>query len=509
VKRFTLALIPALAPLLFAACTTVGPDYHVPEHAAVKAPEANGPLAGIDHPAVSIAPVPDGWWRLYDDPRLDALVQEALAANTDMRVAAANLRRAIATYHEVEAENLPQAAVRAGAQRGRIAAEPLLHEEAIPVMNFGDVGFGVSYLIDFFGKLARADEAALAGAQASQAALDQARVVVAAETVRSYVEGCAASHELAVAEHQLALQERGVELTRKIVAAGRGQPLELLRAQSQADTLRAALPRLRAGQEAAAYRLAVMLGKPPTAAATSEYACHAIPKLAQPLPVGDGAALLKRRPDVRQAERELASATAQIGVATADLYPSISIGASAGFTGILEHLGQAQTAHWSVGPMITWNIPTSGTRARIHGIEAGSDAALAHFDGVVLKALRETDTALSAYTHELERNQSLRDARDKANEAARQNRLLYEAGRAPYLNSLDADRTLANNDAALAASDGQVAVDQINLFLALGGGWQNAPKVREQLATERSHAHADSHLESPSDAHADSNTSTH
>ena len=102
---------------------------------------------------------------------------------------------------------------------------------------------------------------------------------------------------------------------------------------------------------------------------------------------------------------------------------------------------------------------------------------LAHFDGVVLKALRETQTALSAYTHELERNQSLRSARDKADEAARQNRVLWQAGRSPYLQSLDADRTLANTDAALAASDAQVAMDQINLFLALGGGWQNAPAI--------------------------------
>lgn len=492
-KRVTLTLIPAMVPLLFAACTTVGPDYHVPEHATVKAPEANGPLAGTDHPAVSIAPVPNGWWRLYDDPKLDALVQQALAANTDLRAAAANLRRAISTYHEVEAENLPRAAVKASAERGLVAGETLLQEEKLPVANFGDVGFGVSYLIDFFGKLARADEAALGAAEASQAALDQARVIVAAETVRSYVEGCVATHELAVAEHQLALQERGVELTRKMLAAGRGQPLELLRAQSQADTLRAALPRLRAGREAAAYRLAVMLGKPPNAVATAEYACHAIPKLTQTLPVGDGAALLKRRPDVRQAERELASATATIGVATADLYPSVSIGASSGFTGVLEHLGQPQTAHWSFGPLITWNIPTSGTRARIHGREASADAALAHFDGVVLKALRETDTALSAYTHELERNQSLRDARDKADEAARQNRLLYQAGRAPYLSSLDADRTLANGDAALAASDGQVATDQISLFLALGGGWQDAPKVREQLATARPDSNTSGH----------------
>ncbi|HBO83174.1 MAG TPA: RND transporter, partial [Cupriavidus sp.] len=354
---------------------------------------------------------------------------------------------------------------------------PLLHEEKIPVMNFGDIGLNVSYLIDFWGKLKRADEAALASAQASHAALDQARVGVVAETVRAYVQGCTATHELHVAAHQLDLQERGVKLAQKLVDAGRGQPTDLLRAEAQADTLRSALPKYRAEQEGAAYRLAVMLGKPPTALDVSSVACEHVPALKQALPVGDGMALLKRRPDVRQAERELASATAKIGVATADLFPQIRIGASAGFTGILDHLGQAPTAHWGWGPAISWTIPTSGTRARIHNMEYGAEGALAHFDGVVLKALRETQTALSAYTHELDRNASLRSARDKANEAARQNRLLWQAGRSPYLQSLDADRTLANTDAALAASDAQVAMDQINLFLALGGGWQNAPAI--------------------------------
>ncbi|MGE8368491.1 efflux transporter outer membrane subunit [Cupriavidus basilensis] len=480
-NKLRLALLPTLAPLLFA-CTTVGPDYHVPEQAAVRAPEANGPLLGTANPAVSVAPVPDDWWRLYDDPRLDKLVRQALTANTDLRVAAANLRRAIAIYHEVESENLPQAALSAKTERAQIAGESFLIKEKLPVFNLGDFGFSVSYLVDFFGKLARADEAALASAEASQAALDAARVSVVAQTVRAYVQGCAATHELEVAEHQLALQSRGVEIAGKMVAAGRGQPTDMLRARAQAETLRAALPRFRAEKESAAYRLAVMLGKPPAALPEAESECKEEPRLRQAIPVGDGAALLKRRPDVRQAERELASATARIGVATADLYPSIRIGASAGLSGLLSDLGTGPTARWSMGPLLTWNLPTNGVRPRIHGMEAGADAALARFDGVVLKALQETQTALSAYTSELERNQSLRVARDDANEVARQHRMLYQAGRVPYLSSLDADRTLAGADAALAASDSQVALNQINLFLALGGGWQNSPKVEEHTA---------------------------
>ncbi len=471
--RLFLMSAVASAAALVAGCTTVGPDYHLPEASIMRSPEANGPLVDGSQRAVSAAAVPDDWWQSYDDPQLDALVKQALAANMNVRVALANVRRAIATYHEVESENLPQGGVEANAARAQLSGESFLKEEKLPVINLAAAALSVSYQIDFFGKLARADEAALAAAEASQAALDVARVSVAAETVRAYVQSCAANHEYDIANEQLRLQEKSVAITRKLVDAGRDQPTDLLRAQAQADTLRAALPRFQAQHEAAAYRLAVMLGKVPGTLDASATQCRRIPQLRQPLPVGDGTALLKRRPDIRQAERELAAATAKIGVATADLYPSIRIGASVGASGVLEHFGQARTEQWSVGPMITWSLPTNGVRAHIKGMEAGADAALAHFDGVVLKALQETQTSLSAYTRALERDAALRDARDKSRAAAQQNQKLYRAGRAPYLTSLDAERTHASAEAALAASQTQVAMDQINLFLALGGGWQS------------------------------------
>lgn len=472
--RFCLMSAVAAAAALVAGCTTVGPDYHLPDNAVMRSPEANGPIAHAAQHGVSMGAVPDDWWQLYDDPRLDALVKAALAANTNVRVAAANVQRALAMYHEVESENLPQGGVQAEAARAQMSGESFLKEEKLPVVNLAAAALSISYQIDFFGKLARADEAALAAAEASQAALDVVRVSVAAETVRAYVQGCAANHEFDIANEQLTLQEKSVAITRKLVDAGRDQPTDLLRAQAQADTLRAALPRFQAQHDAATYRLAVMLGKVPGTLDPSAAQCRRIPQLAQSLPVGDGTALLKRRPDVRQAERELASATAKIGVATADLYPSIRIGASVGASGVLEHFGQGRTEQWSVGPMITWSLPTNGVRSHIKGMEAGADAALAHFDGVVLKALQETQTSLSAYTRELQRDDALRDARDKSRAAAEQNHKLYQAGRAPYLTSLDAERTHASAEAALAASETQVALDQVNLFLALGGGWQSS-----------------------------------
>jgi len=474
VRAWRHAWLASLAPLLFA-CTTVGPDYRIPDGASVRDPAANGPLLGSDgsdNKGLAIAPVPDDWWRLYDDPRLDRLVRDAFAANTDIRVAAANLRRSVAAYHEVEAENLPQGGVSAKVERAQLSGESYLQTTQPPVFTLGDFGLGVSYLIDFFGKLARADEAALANVQAREAALDLTRVGVAAQTVRAYVQGCAASHELEVAEHQLAVQERAVAVTRRLVANGRGEPTDPVRAQARAETLRATLPGLKAEREAAHFRLALLLAKPPAAMPPDDTECHEEPRLSQPLPVGDGAALLKRRPDVRQAERELAAATARIGVATADLYPSIRIGASVGTTGILQDLGSGPTARWSIGPLLSWSFPTNGVRARIRGREAESEAALARFDGTVLRALQETETALSAYRHALARQQALQQAQRLAQEAASQERQRYQAGRAPYLSQLDAERTLADAEAALAESDSQVALRQIDLFLALGGGWQ-------------------------------------
>jgi len=204
--------------------------------------------------------------------------------------------------------------------------------------------------------------------------------------------------------------------------------------------------------------------------------CSQAPTLAQALPIGDGRALLQRRPDIRQAERRLAAATARIGVATAELYPDIRLGASVGAAGLLEDFGTPLTQQWSLGPLISWTLPSSGTHARIHATEAGADAALAEFDHSVLQALRETQTALSRYAQDLQRLQFLQQAQQQADLAASQNRRLYQGGRTPYLASLDADRSLASADATLAEAQAQVSRDQIQLFLVLGGGW-NADAV--------------------------------
>jgi len=201
-------------------------------------------------------------------------------------------------------------------------------------------------------------------------------------------------------------------------------------------------------------------------------ACNKVPQIKQALPVGDGAALLRRRPDIREAERQLAASSARIGVATGALYPTVSFGASTGLTGILEDLGTSPTARWSFGPLISWTFPTNGARGRVREAQDASSAALAHFDGVVLNALRETETSLATYVADYTRADALRAALKSATASASETHRLYVGGRESFISDLDATRTLTATRGQVAAAEGQVAIDQANLFLALGGGWE-------------------------------------
>ncbi|WP_343731732.1 efflux transporter outer membrane subunit [Duganella sp.] len=467
-KLAALSLLAALA-----ACSTVGPDYKVPEQAVVKRPEASADFLGTQEAAYKPAPLPAHWWRLYDDPVLDKLIEQALAANTDLRVASANLARTRAVLREAEQGGKPVVSVSAAPGVGRSSGVVKGSPTALPDKWTYDAGVSVSYQADMFGKIARAVEAANADTQAAQAGVDLVRVTVAADTARAYADACSAVRQIAVAQQAVELQQKFVSLTDQRIRAGRGAAIDGARARSQLAQLQAALPPLQAQHRTAHYRLAALTGKTPQEMNMHLLQCQAAPRLTTQIPVGDGAALLRRRPDIRQAERNLAGATARIGVATADLYPSISLGASVGSTGLLDHFGAANAFRWSLGPLISWTLPDTGSaHSRIAQAEAGTDGALARFDGVVLNALKEVESAMTVYARELDRNAALKTARDESALASEQSHRLYQYGRIDFLSVLDADRTLAATDAAWAASDAALASDQIALFLALGGGWE-------------------------------------
>jgi NodT family efflux transporter outer membrane factor (OMF) lipoprotein len=465
-----------LLPLVLAlsACVTVGPNYKLPDNAVVNAPLANAPLPDVDGQHVSQHPVPSNWWHLYDDPVLEQLVSEALESNTDLRVAAANLARSQEALGVAQAQGGFSGKTSAEFLRAQESAEQYLLFSKLPVEYEGDVGISISYEFDLFGKLRRGVEAANADSEATQAAGDLARITVVADVVRAYIEACSSGEELAVAQQSLSLQKQRVEVSRRLLAAGRGNQPDVTSGQTQVESLAADIPRYTARRKIAQYRLAMLLARAPSDLPPAVMACNTVPQITQPIPVGDGAALLRRRPDVREAERQLAASTARIGVATGALYPAVSFGASAGLTGILEDLGTPQTARWNFGPLISWTFPINGARGRVREAQDASSAALAHFDGVVLNALRETQTSLATYAADYTRAEALRAALKSATASASETHRLYVGGRQSYIADLDATRTLTNIRAQVAAADGQVALDQANLFLALGGGWETA-----------------------------------
>jgi NodT family efflux transporter outer membrane factor (OMF) lipoprotein len=481
-QRLPMLCAAAMLSVL-SACTTVGPDYHVAEQAVVNQPAAAGEFAAAAETSFVNAPLPPQWWRLYHDATLDGLIEKAFAANTDLRVAAANLARAQAAQREVMGAREPVFALSAAPAYGRPSAAARGLPNALEDGYSYDAAAGVSYQVDLVGKITRAAEAAGADTDAAAAAADLARVTVAAQTASAYVDACASGQQIAVAQKSVDTQAEFARLTQERVQAGRGNVLENSRAMAQLEQLRSALPPLVATHRIAQYRLSVLTGEVPGQLSSQIDACVAAPWLSTPVPVGDGAALLRRRPDIRQAERAVASASARIGVATAELYPSISLGLTVGSTGSLEHAGAGNAFRWSLGPLISWTLPTVGAHSRIAQAEAADQAALARFDAVVLKALLETESALTVYARELDRNVALKQAREQSAIASRQAGELYKYGRTDFLSTLDAERTLATAESALAASDGKLASDQVALFLALGGGWEQETGRAESPGT--------------------------
>ncbi|QWT19363.1 efflux transporter outer membrane subunit [Bacillus sp. NP157] len=467
------ALPVLLTALALAGCASVGPDYRMPSDAMANDKRAQGAFLSSPGAAVDAnAPLRDDWWKLYDDPTLDALETQALKANIGLRAADANLRRAGAMLAAAEAEHEVEAKASASADRALISAESYLQEEKLPTFNVATTGIEASYDFDLFGKLRRGVEAATADAEAAQAARDVVRVTVAAQVAASYVGICESAHDIDIASRTVAVQQRAADVATRLFDAGLGNRVDVTRAAAQVDLARAALPPLQRRHDASQYALAALLGRVPGDIPEAAKGCTAAPRPGAPIPVGDGMALLRRRPDIREAERKLAAATARIGVATAALYPSVSLGASAGTNGLLGDYGQAPARYWSIGPLISWTLPTRSARERVEVEKAGADVALAAFDQAVVTALKETQTALSDYAHALDREETLRQALQEASVASKQAADLYHAGRTPYLSALDAERTRVAAEAALTDAESTASDARIRLFFALGGGWQ-------------------------------------
>ncbi len=463
----TLAL-GAVSALSLSACAA-GPD----RIASTTAPAVPaGPFLSAEAGIVTASPLPADWWRLYDDPVLDGLVADAATANTDVRQAVARIARARAALRGARADRLPQGGLSASAGYGRTPAlqtPPGVDRSGAAL----SIGADLSYEVDLFGRVSGSIAAARSDLAAAQADADAVRVIAIADTTQAYATAASAAARLETARSIVSLLDDSLRLVSRRHEAGMVDGLAVARIEALRQQRAATIPAIEAERKAALFALAALTGRtpaqlPPIAAARS------LPlEITAPLPVGDGARLLARRPDVRAAEQRLLADTARIGVARADLYPRITLGGSIASTA--TSVGDIFTGGplgFLLGPLIDWAFPNrEPVRARIDAADADAQASLAAFDGAMLTALQETETALSDYARALEQRRALSAALAAAQKAARITRAQNREGVVDSLQTLDAERTFAEARAALADQDALVSQRQIALFRALGGSW--------------------------------------
>lgn len=471
--RAAAALLPAMA---LGACA-VGPNYHRP---TVQADAQQPFMESHGSPMLSGAALPANWWEMFQDPVLNRLIQDAFTYNTDIRQAVGNLRRARGALSEARAGRLPTTDLSASYARERIGSATAqgqgitgTHE----TFDYYQLGFDASYEVDVFGRVTRSVQAAHRDAQAAAAALDGARISIAAQVAQSYAEACGFAAQADVARETARLEGNTRDLTQRLLDSGRGTRRDVDQADVLVEQANAQVPQLEGERRAQLYALAALTGRPPAELDAAAAQCRAVPKVATVIPVGDGAALLARRPDVRQAERTLAADTARIGIATSQLFPSVTLlGTATLGAPHIGTVGKSKSFSYSLGPLISWTFPNIAVAAaQIREARGQADASLAAFQGTVLTALKETEQALARYASSLDQNAALARASQAADDAAKLARIRFDTGRDSFLDLLVAEQNRAAARQALAQSDTGVADAQVSVFKALGGGWENAP----------------------------------
>jgi NodT family efflux transporter outer membrane factor (OMF) lipoprotein len=470
-------LAPLALVLAVSACA-VGPNYQTPQ---TPAPAAAPFVSAAPAIASPDAPPPD-WWRLYDDPTLDTLVREALTENNDLKVAAANLMKAQGVLQQARAGLFPSTALsfddQYGVSSGSRLTDGLTHQPVNPEWSASGA-FNVAYEVDLFGRIRRSIEAARADTAATTEAENAVRIAVAAETARAYADACAFGEQADTARRSAATAQQVLDLITRMRDLGARSDFDVASAAATVDQARAIIPIFDGEARSQQFELAVLTGRPPSEISEAAAACKVPPRINHPLPVGDGASLLRRRPDVREAERRLAADTARIGVATADFYPSISLTGGLGTGGSSpKQFFSSASFTYQLGPMITWTFPNVlVAKAEVAQARAQTSASIASFDGVVLNALKETEQALTTYGAELQRHAALVAARDDNQRAFGLAQVQLRAGSISFPDLLQTERNLEAAQAQLAASDQALIDDQVAVFQALGGGWEDAPPV--------------------------------
>jgi len=463
---------------------TVGPNYRAPQtetpaswrsasvaRATSMPTAANGPRLIVSQETANLA----DWWTVLGDKMLDSLLSQAIRKNLDVKIAIERVNQARALRGVAQSQLLPTVDAVGSYQRSRISPNSPIGQQ-IPRHTSEDWqgGFDASWELDFFGRIRRGVEAANADLEAFEDARRDVLVRLLAETARDYVELRAAQRRLAIANDTLKSQRDTLDLVSARRAAGAVSDLDVSRAAADVRTTEAAIPSLQGDIDEAIFNIGVLLGQKPDVLYDQLVIAKPIPVPTTAVPVGLPSDLLRRRPDIRQAERSLAAATARIGVATADFYPRVSLTGSF----VMDATRIAQIGNWDsrqfgVGPTVAWNIFDAGRIAsNVRFTEARQREALVQYQLVVLDSLKETETAISRYTKEFARRQSLEQAVRDNERSVSLAKEQYQAGSIDLLQVLDAQRNLFASQDQLARSDQTISTQFIALYKSLGGGWE-------------------------------------
>ena len=464
------SVLVLLAILMLAGCAAVGPDY--------VGPDTNPPTDWHTPLRDGLQPTPGDnaelarWWENLNDPLLSELVAKALADSPDIKQAIARVRQSRASRAIADAGRYPTLDAGGSVTTNRISKSSSKTPSGIE-QDWYSAGFDAGWEIDIFGGVRRSVEAAEANLQAVAADTENVRVSLAAEVARNYIEARTYQYRLDVAMANIKAQEGTYRLIRSRYDAGLSSELEVQQAQYNVESTRSQLPTLRSGLEAAKNRLAVLTGQTPGSLHARLAERRPIPVPPLTVAVGVPADTLRRRPDIRSAERQLAAQSARIGVATADLYPKFQLLGSIGLEAVNSgEFFKRSSRFWSLGPSVSWRIFDAGAIRRNIDIQnAIQEQYLAIYEGTVLGALEEVENALTAYAEEQLRRDHLEKAVNAAQRAANLAQDRYAAGLVDFTSVLDAQRSLLSFQDDLAQSEGMVTTNLITLYKALGGGW--------------------------------------
>jgi outer membrane protein, multidrug efflux system len=482
---FRLGAAAALVAVACAAGCMVGPDYKQP---ALPMPggwlgtglvtttnPASQPSVTTTQPAQLT-----GWWTTFNDAKLDSLIARAVASNLNLRQASARIRQARAVRSGATANLFPQ--INTSGSYRHSGTGPGSGGSGVPnsgstERDLWQAGFDAAWELDVFGGVRRNIEATNAQLEAAYEDRNDVLVTLLSEVAVDYLSLRASQQQIEISQANLTAQQRTAELTRQLFGGGLRAGLDVVNADALVATTAAQIPTLQSNVQQTIYALSVLLGQQPAALAEELNTIGPVPPTPPVVPVGLPSDLLRRRPDVRRAERQLAAATARIGVATADLFPKFSLTGNFNLSGDkFTALGNIDNRTWSFGPSVTWPILDFGRiRSNIEVQNAAQEEALYFYEQTVLTALQDVESALVAYAKEQQHREGLVQAVTANRKAVDLSTQLYRQGLTDFLNVLDAQRALLLSENARIQSDSIVAQDLVAIYKALGGGWEAPP----------------------------------